>query len=222
MVALALPSARDGRRDYVTDSRRARRAPLSRVPARSRRRRTGPGPRPTPRSPSRTASAAICLRARAASSGSRPSASCAASAEEWVQPEPCAAPSGWRSPGISTSRSPSKKRSVACSRCPPVTTTARGPSAWTARASSSASAAPRRPSPRVQRSSAASGRFGRDDRGPRHAAASASAVLGVLVEQAGAALGDHHRVEDHRHAPAPGRAPRPRPRSSRRCRACRS
>ena len=40
---------------------------------------------------------------RAASSGSSPSASRAASVEECVQPEPCAAPSGWRSPGSSVS-----------------------------------------------------------------------------------------------------------------------
>ena len=70
--------------------------------------------------------------ARAASSGSSPRASRAASTEEWVQPDPCAAPPGWRGPGSSTSRSPSKNTSIACSRCPPVTTTARGPSAWTA------------------------------------------------------------------------------------------
>ena len=37
---------------------------------------------------------------RAASSGERPSASWAASTEECVQPEPCAAPSGWRSPSM--------------------------------------------------------------------------------------------------------------------------
>src|SRR2546425_3581274 len=33
------------------------------------------------------------------SSGSSPNASLAASVEEWVQPDPCAAPSGCRSPG---------------------------------------------------------------------------------------------------------------------------
>ena len=38
-----------------------------------------------------------------------PSARCAASAEECVQPDPWAAPSGWRSPLISTSCSPSKQ-----------------------------------------------------------------------------------------------------------------
>ena len=55
---------------------------------------TGPGPCPRSRRPSRTASEAIALAARAASSGSRPSARCAASAEECVQPDPCAAPLG--------------------------------------------------------------------------------------------------------------------------------
>ena len=38
--------------------------------------------------------AARCLAIRAACSGSSPQASRAASTEEWVQPEPCAAPSG--------------------------------------------------------------------------------------------------------------------------------
>ncbi len=42
-----------------------------------------------------------------------PCARWAASAEACVQPEPCAAPPGWRSPGISVSVSPSKKVSVA-------------------------------------------------------------------------------------------------------------
>ena len=74
---------------------------------------TGPAPWPRPRNPLRTASAAIDLALRDASSGSKPRARWAASADEWVQPDPCPAPPGWRSPGISTSRSPSRKRSAA-------------------------------------------------------------------------------------------------------------
>ena len=75
------------------------------------------------------------------------------------------------------------------SRCPPVTTTARGPSAWTARASASPVERRRRPA-----STRASGRFGvttvargRIELDERR--------LGVLVEQPRAGLGDHHRVE---------------------------
>src|SRR5215210_1980600 len=56
---------------------------------------TGPAPRPIPRSPSRTAAAAIALAVRAACRGERPRANCAARTDECVQPEPCAAPSGW-------------------------------------------------------------------------------------------------------------------------------
>ncbi len=89
--------------------------------------------------PSRTASPAISRAARAASSGVYPSARCAASADECVHPEPCEAPSGYRSPGIRASVAPSKNTSVACSRWPPVTTTAAGPSRCSSRASSSAS-----------------------------------------------------------------------------------
>ena len=94
---------------------------------------TGPAPAPRSRRPSATALAATARACRAAASGSSPSASRAASVEECVQPEPCAAPSGWRSPGSSVSVVPSKNRSVAASRCPPVTTTYAGPSACSAR-----------------------------------------------------------------------------------------
>ena len=71
-----------------------------------------------------------------------PSARSAASADEWVQPEPCEAPSGCRGP-VDPHRhgSPSKKTSAPSSAWPPVTTTASGPSARTARASSSGVAA---------------------------------------------------------------------------------
>ena len=80
-----------------------RASPRRRVPHRGRRRRPGPGPAPISRRPAPTASEATSRARRAASSGSSPRARKAASAEEWVQPEPWAAPSGCRSPGISTS-----------------------------------------------------------------------------------------------------------------------
>ena len=69
-------------------------APWPAPRARSGRIRRGPAPAPISRRPSRTASPAIAARGAAASSGLKPSARWAASADEWVQPEPCAAPSG--------------------------------------------------------------------------------------------------------------------------------
>ena len=127
------------------DVRARRRA---RPPRRSRAARRAPPPaatRPGARAPPRAAS--------------QPSARWAASAEECVQPEPCAAPSGWRSPGISTSRSPSKKTSIACSRWPPVTTTyARAERVDGAREGSSASPSlGRRPPAEQRRASGGSG-----------------------------------------------------------------
>ena len=68
-------------------------------------------------------------------------------------------------------RSPSKTTSIACSRCPPVTTTARGPSAWTARASSSPLERRRR-----RRARAPRGGSGVDDRGARQTTSSTSAA----------------------------------------------
>ena len=91
---------------------------------------TGPAPAPSPRRPSRTASAAICFARRAASSGSSPSASCGGERRRVG-----AARAVRRAVGVALTRdldrrSPSKNRSLAVSRCPPVTTTAPGPSAW--------------------------------------------------------------------------------------------
>ena len=127
----------------------------------------------------------------AASSGSSPSARCAASAEECVQPEPCAAPSGWRSPGIATGSPPSKNTSVASSRWPPVTTTARGPSAWTARASSSGVL------PAAAREHARLGEVGRDHGDPRQ-----QPVAQQLAARPRRAARRRSRP------PSPGRAPR--------------
>ena len=113
-------------------------------------------------------------------------------------PEPWAAPSGWRSPGISTSRSPSKKTSVASSRCPPVTTTAAGPSAWIgARELLGARLGPR------PASTARLGQVRRDDGGARQELV-AQRVAGVVVEQ---------RARRSRR-PSPGRARPARPGTS--------
>ena len=187
-------TCRGGRRHRRARARGRRRA--------RRRRRWRAGRRARP--PTATACAA-----RAASSGSSPSARRAASVEECVQPEPCAAPSGWRSPGDLDQRARRRRtRSIASSRCPPVTTTARGPSAWTARASSSPS------SVRVAREHPRLGQVGRDDGGPRRASARRAPPAASGVEQPRAGLGDHHRVDDDRRArPAAGRAPPPPPRS---------
>src|SRR3954469_10240069 len=145
------------RTDYARGAAACRR---SRAPDGERCRRpntsTGPAPAPSSRRPSRTASEAIARAARAASSGAWPSARCAARALEWVQPDPWAAPSRWRGPVSSSSVSPSKKTSTTSSRCPPVTTTARGPRACSARASAAPS-----PSPSGRSASTrASGRLG--------------------------------------------------------------
>ena len=118
-----------------------------------------------------------------------------------MQPEPCAAPSAKRAPGISTTLSPSKKTSIACSRCPPVTTTQRGPSAWTARASCRVARA--RPPGRAggavrQRRERA--RLGQVRR--RHGHAREQPLderrTGLVREQRRAGLGDHHGVEHDR------------------------
>ena len=65
---------------------------------------TGPAPAPMSAQPVAHRLGGHLLAAPRRLQRLEPGASCAASAEEWVQPEPCAAPSGWRSPGISTSR----------------------------------------------------------------------------------------------------------------------
>ena len=169
---------------------RARRGDAEHVDRARRRRRSRAARRAPPPPRSRCA-------ARAASSGSTPSASCAASAEECVQPEPCAAPSGWRGPGISTTRSPSKKRSIASSRCPPVTTTARGPERVDARAPAPRRSSVGRASPASTR---ASGRLGVTT----VARGSSSSTQRVLRRPASSSraprLGDHHRVEHDRRA----------------------
>ena len=163
--------------------------------------------------------AAIARARAAASSGVWPSARWAASADVCVQPDPCAAPSGWRSPAIRWMASPSNSTSVACSRWPPVTTTTLG-------------------AERVQR---AGERLGRSAAAP--AGAGEHARLGQVrrdhgrarqqqlderrarrvVEQHRAGLGHHHGVDhDRRARRRAGRAPRRPRRRSPRCRASRS
>ncbi len=109
-----------------------------------------------------------------------------------MQPEPWAAPPGWRSPAISADSRPSKKRSTTRSLWPPVTTTACGPSASTSRARSSwdSCSSPPRQRPRL-------GNVRRDDRGQRQQPLDQRRPR-LVVEQHGAALGDHHRIEHHR------------------------
>src|SRR5215211_3471013 len=107
---------------------------------------TGPAPAPIPPSPAATASPVISLARRAAASSVSPRASRAAIEDEWVHPEPCVAPPGWRGPSIRTASPPGWIRTSAPSSVwPPVTIAACGPSAWTARASSSCVALSPRP-----------------------------------------------------------------------------
>ena len=143
------------------------------------------------------------LAARAASSGESPSASRAASVEECVQPEPCAAPSGWRSPGISTTSSPSKKTSVAC-----VAVAAGDDDGARAERVDRARQLLAVERPPAASSARASGRFGVTTVA-RGRTRSTQRGLGAAVEQPRAGLGDHHRVDDDRRAAGPaGRAPR--------------
>ena len=123
---------------------------------------TGPAPAPIARRPSRDG----LRRRRAWPRARRPRGRRRAPAAPPASRSACS-PSrarrrrGSAGPASSTTRSPSKTTSIACSRCPPVTTTARGPSAWTARASSSPSSAV------VAGEHARLGEVGRDDRGAR-------------------------------------------------------
>ena len=146
-------------------------------------------------------------RARAASASASPSASRAASTEECVQPEPCAAPSGCARPGMLDERARRRRAGRwPRSRCPPVTTTARGPSARDrARQRLAASAVAARA--RRRRATRASGTFGVTTvaRGRMQLDA---APLRRRSQQPRAGLGDHHRVEhDRRARPAARRAP---------------
>ena len=150
---------------------------------------TGPAPAPSSRKPSRTASPATARAMRAASSGSIPRASPQASADEWVQPEPCAAPSGWRSPGyllhaVAVEEQVRRHLAVAAGdHHDPGPEGVHRPR-QVARA----------PPPGPLRA-AASARLGVDDGHARHQLP--QRLLGVGLQQARAALGHHHRVEHH-------------------------
>ena len=175
---------------------------------------TGPAPAPSPRRPSRTASRGDpprrprgLERGEARAPGGRRARTSACSRSRARRRR------GGARRGSRSSSSPSKKTSVASSRWPPVTTTASGPSACSA------------PGERLRvvavvgarRSTRASGRFGvitvargsssLDDR-----------RAGGVVQQHGAGLGDHHRVEHDRRAGLEQvqrrRAPRARSRPS--------
>ena len=142
-----------------------------------------PGPRADPAQPVAHRLGGDDLRLRAAASGSRPCARKAASAEECVQPDPWAAPSGWRSPGIATVCSRvdvevGRLLAVAAGDHDRLAGRARG------RARASASASPLSP----PASATASGTFGVTTvaRGSRSLD---ERRLGAGVEQRGAALG---------------------------------
>ena len=188
-----------------------RRRPGPRAPRRSSS--TGPV-RPTARPmrspPRRPAAPAPQLEAVS------PRARNAASAEEWVQPEPCEAPSGWRSPSIAAASAPSKKRSTTRSLWPPVTTTASGPSASTSRARSSCGVPLARPGQRP--------RLG-DVRGDHRRQRQQVARSTPSAPRRRAGPRRSRRPSPGRRRPArprPARAPRPPPRPSRPYRACRS
>ena len=109
-----------------------------------------------------------------------------------MQPEPWAAPSGWRSPGSSSSVRPSCRRSVASSRCPPVTRTAPGPAGG-----SPPRAGGRHRAGGVAGQHAGLGQVRGDHRRPRQDQGD-ERHLGVGLEQPRAGLGHHHRVHDDR------------------------
>ena len=191
---------RVGSRPLLTGAKTAQTSGLQAIPRTS----TGPGPAPISRSPCATARDASARAARAASSGSSPWARRAASTEECVQPEPCAAPSWWRSPGSSTSRSAVEEHvgrgvAVAAGDDDDLRVRARGPPrARLARSSRSPAPLPRRRPGRAS-SVRASGTFGvrtvalgsssSIERGPR---------LGVEQHRPG--LRHHHRIEHDRRA----------------------
>ena len=139
-------------------ARRAQPAEVARArPPASPSTSTGPGPGADPAQavarPPRRRSAGRRAPPRAASC---PSASRAASAEECVQPEPCAAPSGWRSPAIATTSLAVEEEVGASLAVAAGDDHARGPSAWTARASSSrVGVLARRPRARAPRAGSA-------------------------------------------------------------------
>ena len=154
---------------------------------------TGPAPAPSSRRPSRTASAAIRLALRAASSGSwpmrqvrgeRPRSGCSPNRARHRRGS---ARRGSRRAARRRRRGPSPRRGAPRSRPPPLAR-ARG---------SRAQAPPTSASSPAAASTRASGRFGVTTRHARQQLG-AQGVLGVLGEQPGAALGDHHGVEHHR------------------------
>ena len=152
-----------------------------------RPRRARAGRRRPPRRRSRAPSAP---RRRARS----PRASNAASAEEWVQPEPCAAPVRVARP-VDPQRAGAVDEHVGAvlgvAAGDDHRVRARAPSS----ASPSSTGGRRSPSPESAR---ASGRFGVTTRRPRQDPLD-QRRLRRRVEQRRAALGDHHRVDDHRH-----------------------
>ena len=180
---------RPGRRRHAAP----RRAPRGQAEDVDRARRRAP----SSRRPSRTASRGDrACAARAASSGVRPSARWAASADECVQPEPCAAPSGWRSPGIGCEPL-AVEEDVGRLLAVPAGDHDHVRAERVQRAGELlgvVAGAPPRPA-----STRASGRFGVITVA-RGSSALDERRAGVVVEQHRAGLGDHHGVDHDRRA----------------------
>ena len=181
--------------------------------ARGRARRPGPAPAPIVAQAVAHRLGGDPLRlAGRPRAGRGPSARCAASADECVQPEPCAAPSG-----MALARDLDQPLAVEEDVGRLLAVAAGDDHDRRARARGSRARARRRlRRPRRPRRRARAPRAGSASRPSRAAAgASRSASCGVLVEQPGAALGDHHRVEHDRDAADQVERLARRPRSSR-------
>ena len=156
-----------------------------------------PGARPEPSQPVAHGVRGDGRAARAASSGVWPSARWAASAEECVQPEPCAAPSRWRSPGMPLERLAVEEDVDASVAVAAGDDDAAGPEG-VERAGERLGV--------VGRLVAAPGQHarlrqvGRDDGRQRQQLVD-DRLARLVVEQHGARLGDHHRVDHDRRVP---------------------
>ena len=180
----------------------ARAPPRARLVARrapGRARRPGPAPGAELAQPvAHGAAAATCARAPRGLERRRARArGCAASADG-VR----AARAVRGAVGVALARDSAMRRrrrrstSVASSRWPPVTTTARGPSAWT-RARERLG---RRASSPAPASTRASGDVGRDDGRARQESLAQRVARASSSSRRAAGLGDHHRVDHDRRA----------------------
>ena len=124
-----------------------------------------------------------------------PRASSAASVAECVQPAPCVAATSWRSTGISTCRSPSKRWSTA-SLAVAAGDDHRRRAELVRAARPARAAAPLAPGERLRL-----GQVRRHDRREREQPLD-ERLDRVVLEQPRARARDHHRVDDERHADA--------------------